>query len=169
MNGYSIRQALMGDLHHIEEIYAYARAFMAKNGNPTQWGTEYPQRKLLEEDIEKNRLYVVTREGKIRGVFMFSIGPDPTYAVIEDGKWHTGNIYGVIHRIAGDGSGGIFPAVLGFCRERCRHIRIDTHENNLVMQHVVEKAGFRRCGIIYTHNGTPRIAYDFAYKTASTG
>ena len=28
------------------------------------------------------------------------------------------------------------------------------------MQHVVTKAGFKRCGIIYTDNGTPRIAFD---------
>lgn len=160
MNGYTIRRAQIADLPTIEEIYAYARAFMVQNGNPTQWGTEYPQRELLEEDVEKNRLYVVTREGKVKGVFMFVIGPDPTYAVIEDGQWHTGDDYGVIHRVAGDGSGGIFPTVLAFCRKQCRNIRIDTHENNRVMQHVVEKAGFRCCGIIYTHNGTPRIAYD---------
>ena len=27
------------------------------------------------------------------------------------------------------------------------------------MQHILEKQGFVRCGIIYVANGTPRIAY----------
>ena len=28
------------------------------------------------------------------------------------------------------------------------------------MQHVVTKHGFKPCGIIYTDDGTPRIAFD---------
>ena len=30
-----------------------------------------------------------------------------------------------------------------------------------LFQHVIEKCGFKRCGIIYVSNGTPRIAYEW--------
>jgi RimJ/RimL family protein N-acetyltransferase len=154
----TVQRASLADLHRIEEIYANARAFMAANGNPTQWNNGYPQKDLLEEDIRLNRLYVVEEENEIKGVFVFFIGADPTYAYIE-GSWRSEMPYGVIHRIAGVG-GGIFPAALEFCLREIKHMRIDTHENNKPMQHVVEKAGFSRRGIIYVEDGTPRIAYD---------
>ena len=157
---YLIRQASMEDLQRILEIYAHARAFMAKNGNPNQWGKSKPPKERLITDIEQGNLYVVTAEEKIRGVFAFFLGEDPTYRKIEDGAWLSDAPYGTIHRIASDGSGGIFPTALTWCRERIGHIRIDTHHDNVVMQHVVEKAGFQRCGIIYIADGSPRIAYE---------
>ena len=86
--------------------------------------------------------------------------PDPTYAVIEDGSWMSDGIYGTIHRIASDGSGGIVRAAVEFGKTKCSHLRIDTHKDNLVMQHVVEKLGFSRRGIIYVSDGSPRIAYE---------
>ena len=145
------------DLDRILEIYEAARKFMAENGNPTQWKDGYPQRDMLEEDIRLQRLFVVEGEA-ICGVFMFAMGDDPTYAYIE-GSWNSVEPYGVIHRIAGVG-GGIFEAALEFCTEQIHHLRIDTHADNKPMQHVVEKAGFSRRGIIYVADGTPRIAYD---------
>jgi RimJ/RimL family protein N-acetyltransferase len=65
----------------------------------------------------------------------------------------------VIHRIAGKG-GGNFDAALGFCSKMIRHLRIDTHSDNKPMQHLVEKAGFSKRGIIYVADRSPRIAYD---------
>ena len=153
-----IRLAVEADLDRILEIYEIARQFMRENGNPTQWNNGYPQHDLLRKDIEWNRLYVVEEGEEIKGVFVFFIGADPTYAYIEGG-WRSETPYGVIHRIAGVG-GGIFPAALEFCSGQISHMRIDTHENNKPMQHVVEKAGFSRRGIIYVEDGTPRIAYD---------
>ena len=155
-----VRKASEIDFPQILQIYAHARQFMAEHGNPTQWGAVYPDADLLREDMEAERLYVVTRSEQVCGVFMFAIGPDPTYAVIKDGAWHSDALYGTIHRIAGDGTGGVFDACLNYCKEKCGYLRIDTHENNRIMQHIVTKAGFQRCGIIYTDNGTPRIAFD---------
>ena len=40
------------------------------------------------------------------------------------------------------------------------HLRIDTHEKNLVMQNLVKKTGFSYCGIIYVDDGTKRLAYE---------
>lgn len=157
---YLVRNAKMEDLDRIEAIYAYAREFMAKTGNPNQWGKTNPPRQQLERDIEESRLYVVTDGYAIHGVFYFYIGEDPTYAKIYDGDWHSDKPYGTIHRIAGDGSGGILHTAVNFGRQKIDHLRIDTHEDNKVMQRAVAKQGFKRCGIIRIADGSPRIAYD---------
>lgn len=157
---YQIRKAMWDDLPRIEEIYAYARIFMAETGNPNQWGTTTPLTSQLEDDIEKGDLYVMVHENAIHGVFYFFIGPDPTYGIIEDGSWRSDTAYGTIHRIAGDGSGGVLAAAVTFGKQRINHLRIDTHHDNKIMQKAVVKYGFQRSGIIHLANGSPRIAYD---------
>lgn len=157
----NIRNATKNDLTDIMAVYAYARKYMEENGNPTQWGKTRPPQSLIEEDIQKKRCYVgVGEDQKIHFVFAFIEGDDPTYAVIENGNWLNNEPYGVIHRIAGDGQiHGVLKTCLNFCRKKCKNLRIDTHENNKTMQHLLEKNKFTRCGIIYLKNGEPRIAY----------
>lgn len=157
---YQIRKAQWEDLPRIEEIYANARKFMAETGNPNQWGNTTPVTSLLEDDIRKGDLYVMTYEDTIHGVFYFYIGIDPTYGVIEDGQWRSDTPYGTIHRIAGDGSGGVLATAVAFGKEHIGHLRIDTHEDNKIMQRAIAKQGFQRSGIIHLANGSPRIAYD---------
>ena len=76
------RGAVRGDLPQILKIYAHARAVMKESGNPTQWGDSYPPQEMLEEDIDSNRLFVYTVNGRLEAVFAFILGPDPTYAKI---------------------------------------------------------------------------------------
>lgn len=158
---YQVRQARESDLARILEIYDYARSFMERTGNPNQWGKTNPPRKTLEEDVVRGNLYVVEDE-QIHGVFALFLEPDPTYAYIEDGTWISDAPYATIHRVAADGSGGIFSAVLMFAEQRNPHVRIDTHHDNKVMQHILAKNGFSRRGIIFLANGDPRIAYEKA-------
>lgn len=49
--------------------------------------------------------------------------------------------------------------MVSFCEVICPELRADTHKDNNVMQHLFEKNGFERCGVIYVENGTPRFAY----------
>ena len=157
-----IRKATLRDLNEIWKVYREAQAFMKETGNPNQWGTFYPTDAILTEDIENERLYTVVRNNVICGVFFFDFGPDPWYAVIEGGAWISDEPYGVIHRVAASsGEKGVFKECLEFCLAQTRHLRIDTHEDNKVMQHVLEKNGFKRCGIVYVHaRKSPRIAYE---------
>lgn len=157
---YKIRYARLEDLSRIERIYSLARQFMAEHGNPTQWGNSYPEQKMLLDDIQKQLLYVMTQRDEIHGVFYFYIGKDPTYTNIYDGTWRSETTYGTIHRIAGDGSGGILRDAVAYCRSLCNHLRIDTHADNYVMQKAIVKQGFSQRGIVYMEDGTPRIAYD---------
>ena len=56
---YQIRTAELEDLPRIQDIYAYARKFMAETRNPNQWGTTHPPVEQLREDIRAERLYTV--------------------------------------------------------------------------------------------------------------
>ena len=114
-------------------------------------------------DIAEKKLHVVEDSEGICGVFFFALGEDPTYAHIYDGAWESDAPYGTIHRIAGDGSGGILRTAVEFASNQIGYLRIDTHDDNYVMQKALEKMRFSKCGIIYIEDGTPRIAYDFLH------
>ena len=51
-----IKKAQAGDLPRILEIYAYAREFMKRTGNPNQWKENAPQKEVLEADIRAGQL-----------------------------------------------------------------------------------------------------------------
>ncbi len=161
-----IRKATESDIGSIMEIYAAARKYMEKTGNGTQWGKTRPPRSQIEEDIRKGQCFAgLGDDGCLHFVFAFIRGDDPAYAVIRDGNWLNNEPYGVIHRIASDGQvHGVFHACVGFCREQCQNLRIDTHENNKTMQHLLQKNRFIRCGTIYLENGDPRIAYQRSWS-----
>ncbi len=157
---YVIRKATPHDLPRIREIYEMARQFMRKNGNHSQWGKGDEPEVLIEEDIRQGNLYVLEEEG-IHAVFAFIIGEDPTYLEIEEGSWKSEEPYAAVHRVASDGTvQGILGHVMDYCSAQVPHLRIDTHKDNKVMQHVLEKYGFVSCGIVHVPDGSPRIAYE---------
>ena len=159
----NVRNANMSDLDKIMTIYRIAQEFMINNGNPTQWGLEYPARDLILSDIANNRCKVIEDESGIHAVFALFDGIDPTYVNITDGEWLNEEPYLTIHRIASDGKAhGIFVFALDYCKDLTDNIRIDTHQNNLIMQKLIERNGFIKCGIIYVGDGTPRIAYQWS-------
>ena len=180
-----IRKANLQDFAALRRIYAAARQFMRDHGNPNQWGNTSPEEELLLRDIRGGHLYLVTarpveKAGTVPGdeksaaepvpvgAFALFTEPDPTYAVIEaeasglgPGFWLSDAPYATIHSIGSDGRAhGVLQAALEFADPLFRHIRIDTHADNFVMQGALEKRGFSRRGIIYLENGDPRIVYE---------
>lgn len=160
-----IRHASEADFQRMTEIYAYARNFMAAHGNPNQWGpTHWPPESLLHEDIRRGKSYVCTEENRVIGTFFFDYGEDiePTYRVIEQGNWRNSDPFGVVHRLAGDGSRkGIGAFCLNFAYEQCGHLRVDTHTDNIIMQNLLTKLGFEKRGIIHVKEDSyPRYAYE---------
>lgn len=159
---YTVRKAFPQELPTILSIYEGARAFMRKNGNPNQWGSDYPPVSLVKEDVEEGRSMVIVRGVEICGVFCLFEGDDPTYAVIDDGNWLSDKPYVTIHRIAGKrGCRGIVKTACDYARGICGHLRADTHENNAPMRAALTKYGFRHCGTIYVREHLPRMAFEF--------
>ncbi len=161
-----IRPSQASDLERMLEIYSHARQFMAEHGNPHQWGPRnWPPVKLLREDIASSHSYVCLNDtDEVIGTFFYIYGQDiePTYLKISDGAWLDDSPYGVVHRIAGDGSEkGIGAFCLNWAFEQCGHLRIDTHGDNVVMQKLVGRLGFKHCGTIYVEEDNyPRLAYE---------
>lgn len=160
-----IRRSTPKDFPRIMEIYRTARRFMAEHGNPNQWGpTNWPPEELITADISAGNSYVCVSHGKIVGTFFYIQGRDiePTYAVIEDGSWLGDNNYGVVHRIASDGSEkGIGQFCIEWAVSQCGHLRMDTHGDNYVMQNLLRKCGFTLCGTIHVvEDNYPRLAYE---------
>ena len=161
-----IRKSTLNDLDRIMQIYAFARRFMAAHGNPNQWGpTHWPPEALIRRDIAEGNSYVCVNDaGKVVGTFFFISGADiePTYRNIADGAWLDDSPYGVVHRIASDGSErGIGAHCLNWAYDRCGHMRIDTHGDNAVMQNLLKKLGFVHCGTIFVHeDNDPRLAFE---------
>ena len=161
-----IRHSTEADFSRMMEIYEYARKYMADHGNPNQWGpTHWPPEDLIHRDIQSGDSYVcVNDEGTVIGTFYFIQGKDiePTYRDITDGAWLDESPYGVVHRIAGDGSEkGIGAFCINWALQQCGHLRIDTHNDNIVMQNLLKKLGFVQCGTIYVlEDNNPRMAFE---------
>ncbi len=139
---------------------------MAEHGNPNQWGpTNWPPEQLIHRDIQVGKGYVCVNDQDCPiASFFFDYGPDiePCYRNIESGSWRDAEPYGVVHRIAADGSQkGIGAFCINWAFEQCGHLRIDTHGDNIVMQNLLAKLGFIHQGIIYVEEDNyPRFAYE---------
>ena len=116
---------------------------------------------LIHNRIRDKQLFVLEENGTLHGAFAFIIGEDPTYLQIDDGSWLSDAPYGTIHQVASDGTiHGFFSQIVDYCWTQIPHLRVDTHTDNQIMQHLIQKNGFERRGIIYVLNHSPRIAFE---------
>ena len=146
---------------------------MRADGNAEQWAEPgFPGDARLLRDLAQGGGFVIEISPRVPpglgrndnapvvGYFALLPSPEPTYAAI-DGAWLTGEPYGVIHRIASyPDAHGVFAAVIDFAAARYPHLRIDTHRDNRIMRHLIEKHGFTYCGIVRLPDGTDRLAYE---------
>ena len=155
-----IRKTRPEELDVLLKMYENARRFMATQGNASQWGNTYHSQQLILDDINEGHSYVCTEQDQIIATFYYKEGADPTYMRIYEGEWINDSRYGVVHRITSTGNvKGAASFCLNWASEQCGNIRIDTHRDNIIMQHLLDKNGFKYCGIVYVEDGTERIAY----------
>ena len=159
--GMTMRVAQPGDLARILEIVEAARAFLAAEGID-QWQKGTPAPSDFERDIELGWGRVVVLDDQIVGYAALIDGLEPYYGFVYSGEWHPRpgshgvvtppDDYYTIHRVA----------IATEARERgAREVRIDTHHDNLRMQHLVERMGFARaCEVcLYGDSQNLRIAF----------
>lgn len=157
----TVRPSVPEDLPRLMEIYRQGREIMLSCGDLNQWKPGYPTEDIIRGDISRGFSHAVVQDGTIVGVFAFIPGKDPTYSTVYGGSWiEDDSPYATIHRLASTaGSHGVAEACFDWCWQQIHNLRIDTHEDNVIMRHCIEKAGFRYCGVIHLLNGDPRLAY----------
>lgn len=158
----NIRPAHIEELSLLMQLFEEAKLIMRQNGNFKQWTKGYPAEEVILHDIQKGYCHVcLDEENQLIGTFSFILGKDPTYTKIYEGAWlDDSQPYGTIHRLASTpNSHGIAHACLKWCEQRIPNLRADTHRDNHILQHILQKHGFQYCGIIYLLNGDERLAY----------
>lgn len=162
-----LRKSRENDLKYIIEIINEAKEFL-KESKIDQWQQGYPNEEVILKDIENQHSYVLEDDNKIIGTVALSFDGEETYDLIYDGKWISNNEYAVIHRIAASkkcnikGIGTeIIKNIEKICKDKgIKSIKIDTHEENLVMQKLLNKNDFKYCGVIYLEDKAKRVAFE---------
>lgn len=143
-----------------------ARAYHKSMGFE-QWHPNYPTKHTILEDIEQGTGYAFVTEQGVIGYCCIIIGDEPAYGKI-DGAWKTDRPYAVVHRMAFSSrarGGRLSKAAINLIKNLClskqiRAIRVDTQDENKVMQHILSREGFEYCGLIQ-FDGGPKLAYEW--------
>lgn len=167
-----IREACLFDMMDILSVVRDAVDYLREHHVP-QWQNGYPDEATLRDDIAKKTLYVYEQVGAVVGIANLSLELDPSYSIVYDGDWLTlYPNYLVVHRLAVKKEclhQGIGLALLQFSEDYAvqhhkNSIRIDTHQLNHVMNRLLEKLGYIRCGLIhlvgYSESDAIRVAYE---------
>ena len=149
------RKAIFDDLKQVMEAVEDSREVLRLQGNG-QWQDGYPNQDDYINDINNGRLFVVLDENddsKIAGVCALTYREED-YHHLYEGKWLTDLPYMVMHRVAlkkeyrNQGYGKkLFKVFIEQAKiEGYYSLRIDTHEGNSVMRHLIASFGFVFCG-----------------------
>ncbi|MDO4903009.1 MAG: N-acetyltransferase [Limosilactobacillus sp.] len=172
-----LRKATMEDFDQIMDILRDGRNQLAEQGID-QWQGDYPNADVVKEDIE-NGWGVLAQSDDEQTVGYVAVvdGPDTSYDTMK-GKWlvETEN-YVVLHRVAvhskhtGHGyASKLFIAVIDYIHDHRKDVetmRIDTHEDNKIMQHLITKHGFEKVGEVYGYYSEDETIYVYAKLTAT--
>ncbi len=154
-----LTKASLDDLERIVEILEDGRNQLAERG-VDQWQGDYPNVDHVKEDIENGFAYLVhSDDHETVGAFSILPAPDHSYDELDGGWLLDTDRYLTIHRVAihsdhaGNGyASGLFKELIDYIklhREDIKSLRIDTHEDNKPMQHLIEKYGFTRVGTLH--------------------
>jgi RimJ/RimL family protein N-acetyltransferase len=167
-----IRLAKKEDINEILEVAKAAQKFL-KAGGSSQWQDGYPGPNDFLEDIKNGDLYVCEETEKIVGIVALVRAKDENYDEIYSGSWLNDETYYSVHRLAVLRHGkGIASRMLEFVegiafQEGIKNLRADTTEENKIMQHLLEKFGYQKCGVVFlkrSEEKNKRIAYQKLLK-----
>lgn len=156
-----IRNAEIADIATIMAMVEHSRSVMRANGNHVQWTNGYPGEQELHEDIGKGIGRIIEEDGHSIGYFALLEEPEPTYKVIEGGRWLDDRTpYCTLHRLCcTDGVSGIARCAFDYCESRSESMRCDTHHDNRIMRTIIEERDYTYCGVVFMEDGSPRDAY----------
>ncbi len=178
-----MRYATTADIEQILAITDSARRFQRQCGF-RQWEDGYPAYDDIAADIAAQGAYIFENEGTsakaaditIEGsniverenivAYAYLTGGDAEYDRLS-GIWHYPGPYGVIHRLAiapGFRGQGLAAQILAMSEahlaaQGTRAMRIDTGQDNIVMQRILSRADYT-CRGLHHFTWGPRLAYE---------
>ncbi|MGN0708912.1 MAG: GNAT family N-acetyltransferase [Anaerovoracaceae bacterium] len=166
VNMMDLRKAEKNEAEICYQCIEDARAYHKSMGFE-QWHPDYPTLQTILGDIADGTGFVFENERGILGYCCIIIGDEPAYHRI-DGAWKTERPYAVVHRMAFSKNargGGLSKKALDLIKDFCREnnvdaLRVDTQDENKVMQHILDREGFSYCGLVQ-FDGGPKLAYEW--------
>ena len=178
-----MRYATTADIEQILAITDSARRFQRQCGF-RQWEDGYPAYENIAADIAAQGAYIFENEGTsakaaditIEGSNIVERENIVAYAYLTEGDaeydrlsgiWHYPRPYGVIHRLAiapnfrGQGLAAQILAMseAHLAAQGIRAMRIDTGQDNIVMQRILSRADYT-CRGLHHFSWGPRLAYE---------
>lgn len=160
-----MRPATVDDVPAIVATLEAGRALLAADGIDQWQNGTGPDVDLVTEDVERGWGRVFLVDGQVAATAALIDEPEPNYAHMLEGAWQVrGDAaapYATIHRVAvAPAFRGMHVAQRFYARliEEARargfaEIRVDTHADNVRMQHVIASAGFTRaCTVLIGNN-----------------
>ena len=161
----NLRLANPEDIDTIWDILQDAIAQRKRDGSE-QWQHGYPNRQIIEEDIQHTHGYVLIKENQVIAYAAIVFGIEPAYADIK-GKWLSQDTYVVVHRVAtaeafkGFGiATKLFQLIEALSISKgVFSIKVDTNFDNIPMLRILKKRHYLHCGEII-FGGAPRMAFE---------
>lgn len=166
-----MRPATVDDVPAIVATLEAGRALLAADGIDQWQDGAGPDVDLVTSDVARGWGRVFLIGGQVAATAALIDGPEPAYDQVVEGAWQVrgdaaapagaASPYATIHRVA------VAPAFRGMhvaqrfyaclieeARDRgFAEIRVDTHADNVRMQHVIASAGFTRaCTVLIGNN-----------------
>lgn len=162
-----LRKTRKEEVNKVMKIINEGKVSLKSNG-VNQWQNGYPNEEVILVDISNDESYVLEHNDEIIGTTALSFRGEKTYDKIYEGKWISNGEYAVVHRIAVckiDGIKSVGTEILKEVERICllrniKNIKIDTHEDNKVMQRLLSKNNYKYCGVIYLEDRSKRIAFE---------
>lgn len=167
------RKATVLDTQAVTAIYEYAKKILRDSGIP-QWQGPVPGKDSFLQDLALQQAYVVEENGVVIATIQI-IDHEPYYDRVENGSWKDTCALVAHHVAVSDGcrkhgvAGFMLQNAELIAKERKKtSLRLDTHELNHRMRHLLEKHGFENIGVVKMPNGEPRLAYEKTFDTSTT-
>lgn len=161
-----IVKATIEELEPILSMYHFAKKDLYEN-DIHQWDQDDPSPETIQEDIEKDNLYVAKKGEKILGSIVLDEQKEPEHQKV---NWLVPNqpaLY--LHRLVvhpayqGEGTG---KKLMKFADDYAKKhgyssIRLDAYEENEIARNLYQQLGYQQVGKVYfPRRETPFICYE---------
>ncbi len=156
---YNFRKATAIDIPQVWVIIQQA-ILRRKNDGSKQWQDGYPNKDVIQQDIEKGAGYVLTDDDSIISYAAIIFNDEPAYEHLK-GQWLTNKEFVVIHRLAVSDEylgKGFAKKMIHFTEEIATtnnifSIKVDTNFDNIAMLKIFEGLGYIYCGEVEFRGG----------------